>query len=346
MTGKAKRRRRMLSLKMEEISGVDRPAQEGANMVLLKREDVVNERAELAKSGAAMPDGSFPIVTKQDLEAAIEAFPRAKNPEATAKHIAGRAEAISATDTLPTSGDLADFLGKAADSGDGSEGDSEMSEATNQADIAAVEKRAERAEAIADLSVDQLTYVKGLDAAGQDAFLAMGPAKRDDAVSKAAEAATAADPVVYESDSGQVYRKSDDMRLVEMAKERDSDRKELAESRALSKRQDLEKRATNGMNHFKGDIATKASLLGAIDGIEDADVRKAALSLVEDADSALSKAFETLGVSDAPVESSAESALNKLATERASADGTSFAVAYSKVLDTVEGQRLYGEIRS
>jgi hypothetical protein len=61
------------------------------------------KRKQLAKSGAALPDGSYPIVTVQDLANAIRAYGRA-NPSDRAKvkaHIKKRAAALGATSKLP-----------------------------------------------------------------------------------------------------------------------------------------------------------------------------------------------------------------------------------------------------
>ncbi len=59
------------------------------------------EREELAKKGEALPDGSFPIRNKTDLENAVHAFGRAKDKEAAKRHIIKRARALGATDMLP-----------------------------------------------------------------------------------------------------------------------------------------------------------------------------------------------------------------------------------------------------
>jgi len=48
-----------------------------------------------------MPDGSFPIVTLQDLKNAIKAHGRAKNPEAAKAHIKKRARALGHTELIP-----------------------------------------------------------------------------------------------------------------------------------------------------------------------------------------------------------------------------------------------------
>lgn len=59
------------------------------------------DRKELAKKGAAMPDGSYPIVTIADLKNAIQAYGRATNKAAVKAHIIKRAKALGATDLLP-----------------------------------------------------------------------------------------------------------------------------------------------------------------------------------------------------------------------------------------------------
>jgi len=59
------------------------------------------ERDKLADKGIALPDGSFPIQTVQDLHNAIQAVGRAKDYEKAKKHIIKRAKALSKTNELP-----------------------------------------------------------------------------------------------------------------------------------------------------------------------------------------------------------------------------------------------------
>lgn len=68
-----------------------------------KRDFNSKQRERLATSGAAMPDGSFPISTVADLHNAIQSIGRAKDPEAAKAHIKSRARALGATDQLPDS---------------------------------------------------------------------------------------------------------------------------------------------------------------------------------------------------------------------------------------------------
>jgi len=58
------------------------------------REFSQSRRKKLAKSGAAMPGGGFPIVNKEDLSNARQAIGRAKNPSAARAHIRERAKAL------------------------------------------------------------------------------------------------------------------------------------------------------------------------------------------------------------------------------------------------------------
>lgn len=59
------------------------------------------QRENLSESGAALPDGSYPIVTVDDLKNAIQAYGRAKNKNAARAHIIGRARALEREDLIP-----------------------------------------------------------------------------------------------------------------------------------------------------------------------------------------------------------------------------------------------------
>jgi len=67
----------------------------------LKRAFSPEKRRDLAKSGMALPDGSFPIVTTEDLKNAIMAFGRAKSKAAAKRHIMKRARALKRADLIP-----------------------------------------------------------------------------------------------------------------------------------------------------------------------------------------------------------------------------------------------------
>lgn len=68
---------------------------------IVKRKFSAGDRKKLADSGKALPDGSFPIEDREDLENAIHAYGRAKDKTAAKKHIIARAKDLGATDMLP-----------------------------------------------------------------------------------------------------------------------------------------------------------------------------------------------------------------------------------------------------
>lgn len=69
--------------------------------VLLAREYSQEERERLASEGKALPDGSYPIVDREDLENAIRAIGRAKDPDAAKRHIKKRARALGLEELIP-----------------------------------------------------------------------------------------------------------------------------------------------------------------------------------------------------------------------------------------------------
>lgn len=73
-----------------------------------KREFSDKQRQSLADEGKAMPDGSFPIENKKDLQNAVHAIGRAKDRSKAMAHIKARAKALGATDALPDSWGKAD----------------------------------------------------------------------------------------------------------------------------------------------------------------------------------------------------------------------------------------------
>jgi hypothetical protein len=65
------------------------------------RDVSTQERKDLADAGAAMPDGSYPIKTVDDLKNAIQAIGRASDPAAVKKHIKKRAAALGQSALIP-----------------------------------------------------------------------------------------------------------------------------------------------------------------------------------------------------------------------------------------------------
>jgi len=81
----------------DEVEQIEAEAAE----IALKRAFSEERRMDLAKEGMAMADGSYPIVSENDLRNAIQAFGRAKDKEATKKHIMKRARALKLESLIP-----------------------------------------------------------------------------------------------------------------------------------------------------------------------------------------------------------------------------------------------------
>ena len=100
------------NLQINDVSSVNRGAGVGVKVMLMKRDDSdeidkrefsQGERDKAADSGAALPDGSFPIKNVSDLHNAIKAVGRAKDRGRAMAHIKSRAKALGASDALPDS---------------------------------------------------------------------------------------------------------------------------------------------------------------------------------------------------------------------------------------------------
>lgn len=71
-------------------------------MTGLQARDYSQEQREaMAKKGQALPDGSFPIADREDLENAIQAFGRASDPDAAKRHIKKRARELGLEELIP-----------------------------------------------------------------------------------------------------------------------------------------------------------------------------------------------------------------------------------------------------
>lgn len=68
---------------------------------ILKRDFTAGQRKKAAKTGAALPDGSFPIQNLSDLHNAISDVGRANDMAEAKSHIIDRAKALGLTDELP-----------------------------------------------------------------------------------------------------------------------------------------------------------------------------------------------------------------------------------------------------
>lgn len=318
------------------------------HQIIEKRAFTAEQRKQLAKEGKALPDGSFPIVNKGDLRNAISAFGRAKNKGAVATHIKKRARALGATDLLPDEGALA--VKSASGGRNNLDKELEMSKqidstgegnAVTQEQLDAEKARADRAEKMAELTDEQKSFHKDLGESEQESFLQLDADGRQSEVDKS----KADDPVVYKDLEGNEYRKSDDQRVVSAVKRADKAEKTATEERELRKDGELSKRAAK-LTFVKGKDEIKVALLKAIDGIEDEDLRKGALEIIEAANSGMKQAFEKRGTAFGtdPEAGDAEAKLEKMAEEYKKTHSVTIEKARAEILMTEEGAELANEV--
>jgi hypothetical protein len=207
--------------------------------------------------------------------------------------------------------------------------------------VADLTKRAETAEAIAKLSGVEKAHYDKLGDADKPGFLAKSADDRKAEIAKAGDA----DPVVYKSADGVEFRKSDDPRLVAMAKRADEADRIAKAERETRETAEFTKRAETEIGHLPGDAALKGKVLKHLASAPE-DVAKAADTMLKAGDSAIAKSFTKFGVAGGdPTGDNPEAKLNSLAKAHAEKNNVSFAKAYSAVLDTEEGKRLYAETR-
>ncbi|MGH3378312.1 MAG: hypothetical protein ACRDP6_26675 [Actinoallomurus sp.] len=327
----------MTKMYLHEISAVDKPAQEGATVSVFKRDFSAEERHAATDSGAAMPDGSFPIKSREDLHNAMQAIGRAKDPSAVKAHIRSRAKSLGLESELSDAFKKNDNPESASSADQPTMTPEQIEQLKKDAEQAA--KRAERAEKLSKLNDAEKQVLQGLPVEKQDEFLNQTPEQRSAEVAKRADA----NAVIYTSASGEQFRKSDDPRLVAMAKKLDGETKLRIEAEAVSKREKLVKRAATELKFLKGDEGAKADLLSAIDTLPEA-TQKTLSEMLKGHNEKMAKAFEEVG-SAGEGENDAEESLNKLAREIQKSDKKmTFEAAYAKALDTPEGREFYEQV--
>lgn len=189
-----------------EVSGVDRGAGRGVKIVLMKRDDdqepywkrdfSQEQRDAAAESGAALPDGSFPIKTLQDLKNAIHAIGRAKDPAKVKAHIKTRARALGHSDLIPEDwtkrDDSEDIMTEA-----------ELKKAIDEAVKKAVDPisaelaKVQAENAILKMSAEHKAYHDALTGDEEKKnFAAMTPEQRDEKMKKSPMKKADDDPVI------------------------------------------------------------------------------------------------------------------------------------------------------
>ena len=321
--------------------------------VLRKRKFSESALQGLVEKGFALSDGGYPIETVSDFKNSVAAYPLAVDKEKVAAHIIKSAKRLDVEELLPEDGldsvPLIKASGEptASAGGDsaGQKDDNTMTDTKKAADqlaaalekVDGLEKQLAQSNDLAKLTDIEKSHYETLDDAQKAEFLKTSSDERKTQITKAQED----DSVIYKAEDGSEYRKSDDPRLVTMAKKSDEDRKVAKAEREKRESLELQKRVTDDIPHLPGDDAVKIAILKAVDGIKDEELRGKAHQTLKAHDQGLAKAFEQVGHLNKVAEGSPQYQLDELSKAYAKENKVDLALAQSEVLKTSEGQKLY-----
>lgn len=147
------------------------------------------------------------------------------------------------------------------------------------------------------LDEKEFSFAKSLSEDERESFLSSSRSERA-AIIKAAEDA---DPVVYTTTDGQEIRKSAGAAFIEMAKGRDEDRKLLHETLKSNQEVRYQKRATTEIPNLVGDESVKVSLLKSIDTITNEEEKTKVLQVLKAANDSYGQLFKRSGTTTDPI---------------------------------------------
>lgn len=210
--------------------------------------------------------------------------------------------------------------------------------------IAELTKRAERAERLAKFTDAHKAHLATLSGEDADAFVAKSHAERDAVVAEVEKA----NEVVYTSKStGETFRKSDDPRLVAMAKRQDAQSEEIAKRDDAIEKAEIAKLAKDTIGAIAGDDDTHAYIVKSIrkGGGDAATVEKALTSLRGANDAMKSRGTApgaNPGSDPAPAQPLAK--FNEKLAEFAKGKGKTPVQATAEFVSTPDGAALYDEL--
>lgn len=360
----------MRRFKIEEISGVDRPAQKEAKALIMKRDS--SEDDPLAKNMKAALTTEFEGHTH--LVPLVYPYPYIENEgeielERSGMTLYGHGhdhpwvllengdivigmanghthniDVIGKQDTglLPEKGST-DSLNQSADNDEvtnmGKHNEAEGSKPT----VEELQKELNKALKVAEMTDGQKAHYATLDGDVAENFLQKSAEDKEAELAAIKKAASDTDPVVYTTADGHQLRKSAGEVLISLAKSADAAKKENAELKKAQRQGELKKRAEDELQHLPGTVEVRAALLEAVDGITCEETRKAAGELLKSHNESLSGAYHTYGVEGSQKDESAEKQLETMAKAYAKEHKVTEAAAYAAVTTTPEGSALYAK---
>ena len=198
-----------------------------------------------------------------------------------------------------------------------------------------------KANTIALMTDDQKDFYKALDPKAQEEFLKLSPEEMAKKIEKAQaddETITVAGVPVRKSDVGPASFAI----FKAQQKENDDLRKKNEKAAEIAVAKAYQTEAEKDFPNLPGSVEHKGSLLKAIDGLPEEE-KAASRDLLKAANTAMGKNFTEDGHEVNTGGTDAEAKLNKMAEDLATKAGISVQKAYSQVMSTPEGAKLYEE---
>lgn len=361
-------KRIMREFRLDEISAVTSPAQKGARMVIMKRDDQPPPTSD-AELAAIVKRGGYLMTRPRNGHShlvEVDDWARLRGGGFTTSvctpgYAGGRDHYHSHPYVIGPKGEIIigemdghdhempdDATAKAA-------GDPppdlpatkrKDDEAMTPEELAKLQGDIAKATALAGMTDPQKAHFAKLSGEPAEAFLKADFAGREAEIAKAAAAEKDADPVVFTTKSGIPFRRSAGEAVIALAKLADEQAEKLA--KADAKALDIEAETlAKSWGHIGKPYEEKLDLAKKIAALPEA-AKAAALAGIEAGRVATAGMFKSTGASGGPGgdASGPLEKLAKLGDEIAKRDGISSASGYSKALETPEGMALYDEIEA
>lgn len=365
------KKRIMRKFKMTEISSVDKPAQGGALSVLMKRNDGHNSVIEKRFYMTEANEGHSHLLNLNDnsrnnmggetsyTNSHDHPYIIGDNGVITIGEAHGHTHSITMTvseilkngyteeESMKKMFDSSVYKKGAANSSGSKHEETIMPENKDAVEKAAKDLKIVKAQlatatALATLSDIQKAHYNGLDDNGKESYLAKSDVERTADV----DIAKSSDPVIYKSLDGTQFNKSDDPRMVAMAKQADANANALEKANKQNADMAIAKRVEKELTNLPGDLVAKSALLNAVESISDAEVKKSVTAILTSCNSSIAKAFEEIGSQENDINKKAEDELDSLAKAYAEKHDVNISKAFEKVLETPKGQQLYANSNS
>ncbi|MDQ1446812.1 MAG: hypothetical protein QOI20_3276 [Acidimicrobiaceae bacterium] len=309
---------RLVHLRINELSGVDRPCHKPATVALMKREpsapDKITRGVDLAKRAVltTATNGHSHLVPSVDEQQSGMTSSESANDGSYAWHshpwvrdgaaitigeAAGHTHEVVAPTTkrLPAPMPAANSTTAPAAPSVNPTKPPERTMTTDADKIAALEKRnTELAKLLAlalTLPEAQRLHAATLPADEIEPFVGKSFTDREAIVKSKLEA----DPVVYKTVKGVEIRKSQGALMEQLARDNDANAAELEKSKATGLVALYKARAKTEIGHLAGDEDTKVAALKALDTIADEKVRDSVTAMLKGADAAMKSLGKPVG---------------------------------------------------